>query len=134
MTATIIIGRFEYHEPTRLPPPPTAAFTKVFEGRSGVDFSPINEAQGYLAAHGFAFGPSCVSNKIGVMFGREWRIAKWRNLTPLEQRQCHGLIEGDRRLGPVTFKLFFSAPAFAFAALGTPEQADAILKAWSDQR
>jgi hypothetical protein len=120
--------------PAALPPAPVAAFTHIFEGRPGDDFSAINQAQGFLAAHGFSFGPGCVSGKIGVMFGRDWIIAKWRNLTPLEQQQCHGLIEGDRRKGPVTLKIFFHAPAFALAALGSPEMADAIVTAWDSQR
>lgn len=123
----------ELRPATTLAPQP-AVFTKTFAGKPGDDFSAINQAQGYLAAHGFSFGPGCVSGTIGVMFGRNWRIAKWRNLTPLEQRQCHGILEGDRRLGPVTLKIFFHAPAFALAALGTPEMADAIVTAWSDQR
>jgi hypothetical protein len=129
MTATIIELR-----PATLPPEPVAVFTMVFDGKPGDDFSSINAAQGYLAAHGFSFGPGCVSGKCGVMFGRGWIIAKWRNLTPLEQRQCHGVLEGDRRKGPVTLKLFFHAPAFALAALGSPEMADAIVTAWDSQR
>lgn len=121
--------------PAILPPQhPPAVFTRTFEGKPGDDFSAINQAQGYLAAHGFSFGPGCVSGKIGVMFGRGWIIAKWRNLTPLEQRQCHGVIEGDRRKGPVTLKIFFHAPAFALAALGAPDMADAIVTAWDKQR
>jgi hypothetical protein len=130
MSARII----ELRPATTLPPEPVAVFTMVFEGKPGSDFSSINAAQGFLAAHGFSFGPSCVGQKVGVMFGRDWYIAKWRNLTPSEQRQCHGVIEGDRRKGPVTLKIFFHAPVFALAALGTPEMADAIVTAWSDQR
>lgn len=130
MTASIIVLR-----PATLPPQdPPAVFTRTFAGKAGDAFSAINQAQGFLAAHGFSFGPGCVSGKIGVMFGRDWIIAKWRNLTPLEQRQCHGVLVGDRRNGPVTLKLFFHAPAFALAALGTPETADAIVTAWDSQR
>jgi len=130
MTASII----ELRPATTLPPEPIAVFTMVFEGKPGSDFSAINAAQGYLAAHGFSFGPGCMSGKIGVMFGRGWIIAKWRNLTPLEQRQCHGVLEGDRRLGPVTLKIFFNAPLFAVAAVSSPEIAGAIVTAWDNQR
>jgi hypothetical protein len=130
MSASII----ELRPATPPPPQPPAVFTMVFEGKPGDAFSAINQAQGFLAARGFSFGPGCVSGRTGVMFGRGWIIAKWRNLTPLEQRQCHGVIEGDRRNGPVTLKIFFHAPAFALAALGSPEVAGAIVTAWSEQR
>ncbi|SDD93546.1 hypothetical protein SAMN05216337_101786 [Bradyrhizobium brasilense] len=135
MNNVIKIGRFEYRRPTAPPPEPTVVFTKVFDGKKGMDFSALNDAETYLKDRGFSVGPGCAaSGKSGIVYGRCWRIAKWRNLTPLEQRQCHGVIEGDRRNGPVTIKIFFHAPAFAIAAVSDPEVAGAIVTAWSEQR
>lgn len=123
MTAAIVTGRFEYHRPTTPPPAPEPVFIRTFEGRPGIDWSALNEAQDYLRARGFSYGPTCVSHKSGVMYGRGWHIAKWRNLTPLEQHQCHGVIEskaGDSwRHGPLTLRIYYHAPAFAIAAIAS---------------
>lgn len=114
---------------------PAAVFTRTFEGKPGQPFSAINEAQGFLAARGFSFGPGCgETDKVGILFGRGHIIGKWRNMTTLEQQKCHGVIEGPRRTGPVTVRIFFTAPAFAIAAVSSPETADAIVTAWSNQR
>lgn len=135
MTATIIHGNFEYRLPTAPPSAPEPVFSKTFENRPGVDFSALNAAEDFLKTRGFSFGPGCAaSRKAGVLYGPGWQIAKWRNLTPLEQRQCHGLIEGERRSGPVTLRIFFHAPAFAIAAVASPEYAGAIVDAWATQR
>lgn len=136
MTGKVIrIGNFEYRRPTAPPPEPVVVFSKKFEGKPGAEFSALLEAETYLSERGFSFGPGCAaSQKSGILYGRCWRIAKWRNLTPLEQRQCHGVIEGERRTGPVTIKIFFHAPAFAIAAVSDPQIAGAIVTAWSDQR
>lgn len=135
MTATIIAGRFEYRPATPAPQLPTPAFEKRFDGRPGCAFSALNDAEAFLGQRGFAYGPGCAaSRKSAVMFGRAWTIAKWRNLTPLEQRRSHGVIEGDRRDGPIIVRIFFSAPALAIAAVASPETADAIVRAWDGQR
>jgi hypothetical protein len=127
MTATIIAGRFEYRPATPQLPAPTPAFEKRFDGRPGCAFSAINEAEAFLAERGFSYGPGCAaSRKSAVMFGRNWTIAKWRNLTPLEMRRCHGMLEGDRRDGPIILRIFFSAPALAIATIVSPETAEAI--------
>lgn len=134
MSAQIIAGRFKYHLPTAPPPEPSVIYARTFEGNTS-DFSALNAAQGFLASRGFSFGPGdAASRKSGILFGRSWHIAKWRNLTPLERAQCHGVLEGERRTGPVTIKIFFHAPAFALAALGSPEIAGAIVTAWDAQR
>lgn len=140
MTATIIDGNFEYHLPTAPATAPEPVFIKTFDNRRNkdgtcVDFSALNDAEAYLTARGFSFGPGCAaSRKAGVLYGPNWQIAKWRNLTPLEQRQCHGVIEGERRTGPITLRIFFHAPAFAIAAVASPEHAGAIVDAWATQR
>lgn len=135
MTASIItIGNRDHLRPTT-PPAPVVVFSKTFDGKPGLDFSALNDAETYLRNRGFSFGPGCAaSGKAGILFGRIHRIAKWRNLTALEQQQCHGVIEGDRRSGPVTIKVFFHAPAFAIAAVSDPDVAGAIVQEWSEQR
>lgn len=135
MTGIIHSPRFEYRRATPPPQPPAVVFSKTFEGRPDADFSAVNEAEKYLADRGFSVGPGCAaSRKAGILYGRDWVIAKWRNLTPLEQRQCHGVLEGDQRRGPITIRIFFTAPAFAIAAVSSPETAGAIVDAWSGQR
>lgn len=115
-----------------------AVFRRIFDNRPGVDFSALNEAQEFLTARGFCFGPPCEENGSakpqGVMYGRDWRIAKWRNLTPDEQARLHGTITGDRRKGPVRVAIFFEAPAFAIAAVAEPYIADRIVNTWATQR
>ncbi|MET4341996.1 hypothetical protein [Bradyrhizobium sp. RT9a] len=135
MTAIIIVGRFEYRPATPTPQQPATAFEKRFDGRPGCAFSAINDAEAFLAARGFSYGPGCAaSRKSAVMFGRNWTIAKWRNLTPLEQRRSHGALEGDRRDGPIILRIFFSAPVLAVAAVASPETADAIISVRDGQR
>lgn len=111
-----------------------AVFRRIFDGRPGVDFSAINDATAFLTARGFSYGPSCVGKPQGVMFGLDWQIAKWRNLTGDEQAQLHGTITGDRRSGPVRVAIFFNAPAFAIAAVAEPYIADRIVSTWATQR
>lgn len=115
-------------------PEDRAVFRKVFAGRPGIDFSAHNDAWVFLDARGFTIGPSSVGDPCGVMYGREWQIAKWRNLTAQEKAQLHGAICGDRRKGPVTVAIYFHAPAFAIAAVASPEHAGSIVTAWSNQR
>lgn len=135
MTGTIISGNFEYRPATPPPPQPAIVFSKTFDGRSDVPFTAVNDAERYLTERGFCVGPGCVaSRKAAIMYGRDWVIAKWRNLTPLEQRQCHGVLEGDQRRGPIIIRIFFTAPAFAIAAVSSPEVAGAIVDAWATQR
>lgn len=111
-----------------------AVFRRIFDNRPGVDFSGLNDAEAFLTARGFCYGPSCVGKPQGVMYGRDWRIAKWRSLTSEEQARLHGTLTGDRRIGPVRVAIFFSAPAFAIAAVAEPWIADRIVNTWATQR
>lgn len=108
-------------------------FKQIFEGRPGATFSALNEACTFLAERGFSVGPTCVGSPQGVMFGN-WHIAKWHNLTLQERADLHGIVTGDRRNGPISVSIFANAPALAMAALGTPQEADHIVTAWSSQR
>jgi hypothetical protein len=135
MTGAIIAGRFELRPATAPPTQPHSVFSRTFEGEPDKPFSALTQAESFLAERGFSFGPGCAaSRKAGILFGSDWVIAKWRNLTPLERHRCHGVIEGDRRNGPVTVSIFFSAPALALAAVVSPETAEAITSVWEGQR
>lgn len=134
MNAIIINGRFEYRPVTTPPALPQGVFSKTFEGRPGLDFSALNDALDYLTARGFCVGPGCAaSRKAAIMFGN-WKIAKWRNLTPLEQARSHGVLEGERRTGPVTLRIFFTAPPRAIAAVSSPQTAQAVSEARHESR
>lgn len=115
-------------------PEDRAVFRKVFDGTPGDDFSAFYAAVVFLEARGFTVGPGSIGNPCGIMYGRDWQIAKWKNLTAQEKAQLHGALSGDRRRGPVTVAIFFHAPAFAIAAVAVPEHADAIITARSKQR
>lgn len=116
-----------------------AVFRRTFDGRPGVDFSAVNDAEAFLLDRGFCFGPACQdpdgkAKPQGVMYGRGWRIAKWKHLTPQEQAQLHGTITGDHRKGPARVAIFWNAPAFAIAAVAEPYVAGRIVSTWAGQR
>ena len=120
-------------EPLRLLPPVTASdpriaqavFSRTFEGRTGLDFSALNDALEFLWHRGFSVGPGCVGYCQGIMYGR-WKIAKWFNLNAKEREQLHGILSGERRRGPVLISIFMSAPAFAIAAVASPGLAESF--------
>lgn len=65
------------------------------------DFASSYAAETWCRGHGFSIGSSCAGSPRCLMLG-DYEIAKWRNLTPKEKLQSHGLIEGDLRNGPIT--------------------------------
>jgi hypothetical protein len=103
-----------------------AVFRRTFDGLKGVDFSAYNEAVEFLRQRGFSVGETCRGKPCGVMYGRDWDIAKWCNLTGDEQAQLHGTVTGEMRYGPVRVAIFWTAPAFAIAAVAEPYIADRI--------
>jgi hypothetical protein len=102
-----------------------AVFSRTFEGRTGLDFSALNDALEFLWHRGFSVGPGCVGHPQGIMYGR-WKIAKWYNLDAEECGQLHGILSGERRRGPVLISIFMSAPAFAIAAVASPGLAESF--------
>jgi hypothetical protein len=44
------------------------------------------------------------------------------------------VLEGERRTGPVTLRIFFTAPPRAIAAVSSPETAQAISEARRDSK
>lgn len=75
----------------------------VVFNRNG-DFQALYAAQEWLSSHGVSYGSLCGDEPVGLLYGN-WAICKWRNLTPTEQKQLDGRMEGDFRHGPVTIRL-----------------------------
>lgn len=91
------------------------ALQKTFFGEGA--FDALHAAEGFVRS----IGASCGSNQrgapTGIMFG-DFNIAKWRSLNACERGELHGVIDaGDHRNGPVTVRIFDSAPTAKLAAL-----------------
>lgn len=93
-------------------------FEKTFVGR-GVDFEAYYAARDWLKAHGFSCGSGQRGAPSGILHG-DFTIAKWKNLSLKERRECHGELTGDHREGPVTITIFADAPDYAIVALLDP--------------
>lgn len=85
----------------------------------GDDFEACRAATDLLKAAGFSIGSMERGKPRGILFG-DFAIAKWRNLSHVEVRQLHGLMEvppsGRFRTGPVYVTLTNDAPPEARAA------------------
>lgn len=68
-------------------------------------FAALHAAEAWCKTHGISVGQSCATGPTGLLFGKWDWIAKWRNLTPKERKELHGVITGDMRNGPVTITL-----------------------------
>lgn len=75
-------------------------------------FEAMQAAEDWCRARGVAFGSSERGSPRGLMVG-DYAIAKWRNLSPKERRQCHGTMTGDGRYGPITIRISRAALAGA---------------------
>jgi len=64
------------------------------------DFAAMRKAEDWLKANGYSWGSMQRDDPIGVMKG-DYDISKWRNLSQKERVALDGLIEGDKRNGPV---------------------------------
>lgn len=73
----------------------------VFEG-NGSDFSAMREAERWIRERGWSVGPTDRSQIRAVMFGSDWVISKWRNLTEHERATTHAVLRGSNRHGPLT--------------------------------
>lgn len=93
--------------------PRRTALVKIFTNDG--DFNAYRAAKDWLTACGFSYGQGQRGAPSGLLFG-DILIAKWKNLTLAERRQCHGELTGDHRNGPVTITIFADAPAEAVAA------------------
>lgn len=81
------------------------------------DFEATHAAEKFLKESGFSLGTTCHGLPRGIMFGDYW-ITKYRNLDRGQRQALHGELVGDGRNGPVTIRLFDSAPEDAKAAFG----------------
>lgn len=77
------------------------ALPVVFEG-DGSDFSAARQAEQWIRARGWSVGPTDRSHIRAVMFGPDWVIAKWRNLTECERGRTDAVLQGSGRKGPLT--------------------------------
>src|SRR3546814_7973560 len=58
-----------------------------------------------VGAAGFAMGASQVGSPVGLMFGH-YIVSKWRNLNQQQRAELHGIVEGDRRTGPLLVTIY----------------------------
>jgi len=73
---------------------------------TGEEFEAYHKAEKWVKDLGYSVGNMCGEEPTALMHGNyEW-IAKWKNLTTEERNSVHGVIEGDKRKGPVTVMLF----------------------------
>lgn len=72
------------------------------------DFAAFDAACSWLSSLGYSIGSMQRGDPIGVVRG-DCSIAKWRNLTAADRLVLDGIIEGDKRNGPVTVTLRDSA-------------------------
>lgn len=74
------------------------------------DFAALHAAEAWCRENGVSYGSTDRTHTIGLMVG-DYVIAKWRNLTAKERKQCHGTIFGDARHGPLTLRISRAALA-----------------------
>lgn len=68
----------------------------------GTDFSAKREADTYIRQQGWTVGPSSRFGVRAVMFGPDWIVAKYHNLTSEEKAGTHAYLVGRGRSGPLT--------------------------------
>lgn len=84
------------------------------------DFAAWHDALSFLRARGFSVGALQSNDPVGILFGPNILVAKWRNLNSSHRAQLHGTITAtDMRAGPVTVEIFANAPAAARAAVSS---------------
>src|SRR3546814_18749727 len=79
-------------------------------------FASYNRMVREIGAAGFAIGASQVGSPVGLMFGH-YIVSKWRNLNQQKRAELHGIVEGDRRTGPLLVTIYDDAPREARDAL-----------------
>ncbi|WP_341893791.1 hypothetical protein [Ferrovibrio terrae] len=83
---------------------------------TGTEFSAWRAAEAFLSERGFSVGSTQKGAASGILFG-DFKISKWRNLSPKERNQLHGTVHAlDIRSGSAVVTLRESAPAEAKAA------------------
>lgn len=75
---------------------------RIFEG--SVDWEAVGRAEKWLADNGYSLGVMQRNDPRGVLKG-DYRISKWRNMTPRHRLELDGTLEGNMRHGPLTLKI-----------------------------
>lgn len=74
------------------------------------DFKAMYAAEKWCEANGYSVGSTERGSPRCLVRG-DWVVAKWRNLTAAERLECHGVMTGDMRNGPVTVEVFAEVAA-----------------------
>lgn len=64
------------------------------------DFEASRAAEAWCAERGISVGRMDRDGSRCLLYG-DYSIAKWHNLTAKERRECHGVMSGSMRNGPV---------------------------------
>ena len=73
------------------------------------DFEANRAAERFAEECGLSVGRMQGPAPRGLLYG-DYDISKWRNMSTAEINALHGTMGGDFREGPVTIRLFDSAP------------------------
>lgn len=68
-------------------------------------FEAYHSALNWCHDNGYSYGSMQRSNPIALWLG-DFIISKWDNLSKEEQNDCHGIIIGDFREGPVSIIIY----------------------------
>jgi hypothetical protein len=94
----ILINRIEFRYTQKREAPER---TIVFAADD--DFGAKHAAEKWLKDRGISYGSSCACAPQCLLIGN-YAIAKWRNLTTRERKQCHGTLDFDRG-GPAIVRI-----------------------------
>lgn len=75
-----------------------------FRGQAGHPFSASRQAEQWIRGMGWSIGPSDITRSRAVMYGPDWVIAKWKNLTAQEIAATDAIVTGSGRHGPLLFR------------------------------
>ena len=84
-----------------------ADLVKTFSGEG--DFDAMTKMEDFLRVAGFAIGSSQRDDPRGIMFGLEYDIQKWRNLSKRDRDMLDGVATGNQRSGPITVRIYAHA-------------------------
>lgn len=102
-------------------------FTREFDLPG--DFNALNAAVSWLRGRRFSVGLMQGPDPMGILFGPNILVAKWRNLNTKQRQEQHGVITGEsKRNGPITVTIFATAPAEARRAAMAPAAARAAIE------
>lgn len=80
---------------------------KTFSAKG--DFEAMTEMEHFLRTAGFSIGTNQRGDPRGIMFGLQYDIQKWRNLSKRDRDMLDGIATGNQREGPITVRLYAHA-------------------------